>query len=207
MAAQAVECFLSQDYPHKRLIIADDADDPSFPAGIPGEPRYRSVYYAALKERFSIGKKRNIACEMAVGADLIAHFDSDDWSAPDRLSRQVAFIEQSGKALTGLNSMIFYDPSTQRAAVWTDRTGPNLSGTSMLYRREWWAQVRFKEQLPHAWGEDNHFRNAAMDAGEVHTVHDLGLMVSRVHDGNTNKKNMVGWRPFPVEQLPAGFPR
>lgn len=209
-AQQAIECFLAQDYEHKRLIIVDDADDPSFPDGISTEI-YRSVYYARMSERFSIGRKRNIGAEIAVGADLIAHFDSDDYSTPDRISRQVALLESSGKAVVGFNRVIFYEPSTGACGYWAD-TPDNICGTTMLYRRDWWDKHRFPEQVKLqgkaiAWGEDNHFRDMARDAGQLAAENGLGLIVARAHADSTGKKNMSKFKPFPVEQLPAGFPR
>src|SRR5262245_40359289 len=80
LATQAVECFASQTYPDKELIIVDDADDPSFRYGI---LRPDSLYVTSI-ERLNIAAKRQLCCEYTTG-DVIAHFDSDDYSDPRRL--------------------------------------------------------------------------------------------------------------------------
>src|SRR5438128_1089434 len=100
-AAQAVQCFLSQTWPDKELLILDDTDDASFPhaAGIPfpffsnhaGPP----IMYFRRSERWSIGRKRNELARIASG-EAICHFDDDDWAAPDRIATQVRLLEESG---------------------------------------------------------------------------------------------------------------
>lgn len=205
-ARLAVESFLAQDYPSKSLVIVDDADDPSFPEGFPSEVLYRPIYHAFMPARHSIGRKRNTACELATNADYIAHFDSDDWSAPDRLSRQVALLESSRKAVVGFNRLLFYEPETGGCGCW--QGSPNdVPGGTMLYRRDWWASHRFKEDNPKNIGEDNHFRNMANDAKELVSEPGIGLIVARAHPGNTAKKHMGNFRPYAAEQLPPGFPR
>ena len=47
------------------------------------------IGYFCLPKRLTIGAKRNLACSLAHG-DYIAHLDSDDRSAPDRLTDQMA---------------------------------------------------------------------------------------------------------------------
>ncbi len=202
-AGQAVKCFLTQDYENKSLIILDDQDERSFPIG----GNWKDVVYVLLPERYNIAKKRNIGCELASAAEFIANFDSDDWSAPTRLSEQVALLQSSGKALCGFDSLIFYDPVAGQAAQWVD--GGNCSGTSMVYRRDWWKAHKFPETLKNAWGEDNAFRNMAWEEKQLVLMRGAGLIVARAHAGNTNKKKLTGesFRPFAVESLPVGFPR
>jgi glycosyltransferase involved in cell wall biosynthesis len=79
---------------------------------ITGEPLegvvLRPSAYIRLSERRPLGAKRNLACEIARG-EIIAHWDDDDWYAPDRLSRQAALLTDSGASLCGLDTVLFYD--------------------------------------------------------------------------------------------------
>ena len=76
---EAIRLFLTQDYPKKELVVLDDGED-NIADLIPSRPQIR---YVRLDCRHSIGAKRNIACEAARG-EIIAHWDDDDWYAPNR---------------------------------------------------------------------------------------------------------------------------
>jgi glycosyltransferase involved in cell wall biosynthesis len=74
--------FVSQSYEDKDLWILDDSPEPS--------PFFRSlhdsrVHYLHSAGRMKIGAKRNwlLAC---CRGDVIAHFDDDDWYAPEYLA-------------------------------------------------------------------------------------------------------------------------
>ncbi len=73
-------------------------------------------------------------------------------------------------------------------------------GTSLVYRRSWWAQHPFpKLQV----GEDNSFVHAA---ARVLTTADAGEMQwATNHQGNTSPRNIIGtsWRACDPPSLPA----
>jgi glycosyltransferase involved in cell wall biosynthesis len=141
-----VRQFQAQDYPHKELVIVDDGSDPvgDLVENIPG------VHYLRLSTRTSIGAKRNLACQHARGT-IIAHWDDDDWYAPDRLRYQVMPILAGTGDLTGLeNAFVLELPG---GALW--RTKPelharmfvgNVHGGTLVYRRTLWNEgVRYPE--------------------------------------------------------------
>jgi hypothetical protein len=71
-----------------------------------------------LPARTSIGEKRNRACAAAQGA-IIAHWDDDDWYAPNRLRHQIAPLLSGQADLTGLeNSCLLELPA---ARFWLTR--------------------------------------------------------------------------------------
>ena len=82
-AVQAIWYFLRQDYPERELIVVDDGEE-TIEHVIPQDER---IHYTRAT-RLPLGEKRNLACQEAAG-ELIAHWDDDDWSSPDRLRRQV----------------------------------------------------------------------------------------------------------------------
>lgn len=182
-SAEALECFLAQDYDHKFLVIVDDADDPSFQT----PPSEKAVVYCRLQQRQGIAAKRNIACEKAVGAELIFHLDSDDYSAPTRISNQVELLERSGKSVVGFHSMFF----TDGAAWWRYAGDHNYAlGTSLMYTREWWSKNHFMDNPRQFIREDNRMCEAAVSAKQLITVDAGELMFARIHEGNSSKKSL-----------------
>jgi glycosyltransferase involved in cell wall biosynthesis len=134
--ALALKSFAAQDYPNKELLIIDDGEDAvdDLAAGIEG------VRYMRLPRRTTIGAKRNLACEEARG-ELIAHWDDDDWYAPDRLRYQAGALLAGEADMTGLvNSCVLELPVGN---FWT--TLPTLHrrmfvgdvhGGTLAYRKE-----------------------------------------------------------------------
>lgn len=99
--------FLAQDYPNKELVIVDDGSDPisDLEEGVSG------VRYIRLSSRSSIGAKRNLACQQAHG-EVIAHWDDDDWYAPDRLRYQAAPLLLAKADITGLENAFVLELAT-----------------------------------------------------------------------------------------------
>jgi glycosyltransferase involved in cell wall biosynthesis len=203
-AQQAVECFLAQDYPDKELVIADDGDDPSFNYSALSNLFFGHypVLYFILDQRMSIPLKRNYLVGKANG-EYIAHFDSDDWSDPGRLSDQLDRLEDSGKAVTGYREMLFFDEARQKLGVYRGDSNYVL-GTSLMYRREWAIAHPFSPEL--AVGEDNNFVFVAAFENQLVTALGRGLQVARVHPGNTSGKDVDYYTGLPLSHLPIGFP-
>jgi glycosyltransferase involved in cell wall biosynthesis len=177
----AVDCFLAQDYPERELVVLDDGREPIRDL-LPDDPRIR---YERLGRQLVIGAKRNRACGLARG-ELIAHWDDDDWSAPGRLSAQVAALERAGAAVTGLRSLHFLDPVARRAWLYTyppRSSRPWVAGGSLCYRRKFWKAHPFQEV---AVGEDTRFVWAR--GTRVLALERRDLYVAMMHSGNTSPK-------------------
>jgi glycosyltransferase involved in cell wall biosynthesis len=97
--ALALRLFETQDYPNKELIIVDDGQEDL--TSLVGTRL--GIRYLRLTSRISIGAKRNLACRHARG-DFIAHWDDDDWYAPNRLSYQAAPLLSGTAEMTGLET-------------------------------------------------------------------------------------------------------
>jgi len=197
---QAVRCFLRQDYGNRELVVLDDGKEPVRHL-LPSDPRIR---YERLVSPLVLGEKRNLACELAGGA-IIAHWDDDDWSAPYRLSYQVAELERSGVALCGTRREFFYDARHRRAWLfeypeWQRR---RLIGNSLCYRTELWRRRPFPAL---AVGEDRRFVHRAAAEGVV-ALADHRICVGLVHADNTSPKPTpdATWRPHPPEDVERIF--
>lgn len=183
--------FLFQTYPFKELLILDDQDDPSFPDGmdsirtIPGyHDSKAAIRYQARNIRYNIPAKRNMLCGAANG-EIVWHLDSDDVSAPGRMSDQVERLLKSGKSLTGYSSMLFKDESSGKFYRY-GRREPYALGTSLCFTKAWWQKHPFKES--HPVGSDNHMFYAARDANDFIVVPGEDMMYARIHAENTSQK-------------------
>ncbi len=199
-AKQAVECYLAQTYEARELVILDDEDDRSFPdpAWLNAHPSIRYI----TARRMTVPRKRNIV-NMSTKGELICHFDSDDWQHPDRLAQQVRFLEESGKGMVG-----FYDLWMVRGGEAFLYKGPRFEpcGSSQLYTRELWMKFRFDENIKV--GSDMTFARHAYRIREVATMDPGQLLVMRVHDGNTSKKQLRDrdhYKPVDWTALPELF--
>jgi glycosyltransferase involved in cell wall biosynthesis len=204
-AAEALNCFREQTYPARELIILDDEEDPSFPGGAPGKDGPELVFYFRCRFHPNIPTKRNRCCQQAKG-DVICHWDSDDWSAADRIEDQMARLQSSGKAVAGYHSMLFFDETTGLA--WHYAGAANYAiGSSLAYRKSWWAAHPFDENLK--LGEDNAFVYAARGSDQLTVAAAESRMVARIHAGNSYPKHVTDspYRAAPLEQLPPAFRR
>lgn len=191
----AIAQFLAQHRKDAELVILDDGAD-SVADLIPGDPRIR---YFREPQRRILGDKRNRLCDLARG-EIIAHWDDDDWHAPDRLDRQLAALEASGADIVGLAAVTFLADSGAQA--WDYRWGGRqrwVYGASMAYRRDYWLRHRFPA-IPS--GEDTRFVLDARDA-RIHAMTDADWLIARVHDRNTSPKRTRGgyWTERPSGPL------
>lgn len=200
----ALAYFLRQDYERCELIVVDDGDDPVGDL-IPDDPRVR---YVRLPRAASVGAKRNLACEAARG-EVILHWDDDDWYAPDRVSRQVRALAESGRDVCGTSEVRYYDPAARHA--WEYRYPAELrrwvAGGTLAYRRAFWAEHRFADVDV---GEDAQFVWSTTP-DRIAVIDDPSFYLGTIHASNVSPKHTgtAYWRPCPVElverQLGADF--
>lgn len=201
---QAVRYFLRQDYPERELLVVDDGDDPV------GDlvPENAWCRYLRLDRRYSVGEKRNRGCREARG-ELIAHWDDDDWQAADRLSRQVAALDERASQACGLADLLHY--RVREGDAWRYRPLPGdppwVAGCSLLYRRAAWAVTGFPDLTI---GEDGAFVArlvARYGAAAVHQMHDGGWLLAVLHGTNTGAKRLADprWTRASLDEAVARF--
>lgn len=192
----AVEYWRRQDYPESELIVVGDAGAPIADL----LPRDERVRFVEVPAGTTVGARRNVACEHARGR-LIAHWDDDDWYAPDRLRRQVAALRRTGAPLCGVPSMFFYDLRAGRA--WRYDHPPHGSPwlSALCYERSFWEAHRFADQNV---GEDALFLWGG-DAARYAVLPDLDLQVCMLHGENVapKKTRSPAWTPVPVAEVAA----
>jgi len=196
----ALDSYVSQTWPERELIVIDDSP-------VSHEALVRRCVPDAVYRHIdpaTIGAKRNMACEAATG-DVIVHFDSDDWSAPDRIEHQVNGLLTTGVSLFGYCAAFFWCKRTGKAYRYIGP--PNYSiGAAMCYRRTFWQANPFPDVSN---AEDNHVVFIARNAGVIAASDGFQRIVCRVHDTNvTRSGERVGnnnWPEVPADWLPASF--
>ncbi len=161
--ARAKRSFASQSYSEKTSMFVDTAGS-----------------------KLSIGALRNGAVDVILRkrpSDIIAHWDWDDWSAPDRLQYQLDFMRSTGVPVVGFNDMAFYDAVRDRVLYYDSRMTNYALGTSLFYKREAWERVKFPDITPedttwqHQIGHDNIRGCSSIVDGKP-------MMIQVLHGGN-----------------------
>ncbi|HWN43578.1 MAG TPA: glycosyltransferase, partial [Thermoanaerobaculia bacterium] len=161
LALQSIQYFLRQDYPERELVIVDDGAEP---LPIPDDERIR---YIRLPGPVSLGHKRNLAVEQS-RAEIIVHWDDDDWYAADRIRHQIQPLLAGEADVAGLTAEHFY--SLRGGTFWSCTPQlharmffADVHGRSIAYaRRVWGKQARYPD-LSQA--EDARFLQAALRQG------------------------------------------
>ena len=206
MVTRAIRSVISQDYQPRMLIILDSGEEPIPTPTLVGAGlecfafRYRHM---PSVHGSNVGTLRNYANAMAgdyarsIGQRLeyFAHFDSDDWSAPGRLTEQVSYIETVGKDAVGYREMLFWDTSVAgtlfgegvggRAWMYRYPDDPRrFVGGSMLYRVSAWLACHFHPSENHEdsiWFNQNSHRCYGM------WLPDPPKMICSIHGGNISE--------------------
>ena len=192
LAKRAIDCFRAQTYPNKQILILENGDATHRPLqtdGVCQENRGRTV-----------GELRNdaIALTLKSHAEIIMHWDDDDWSHPERIAEQVALLQSSGADAVGYREMLFWRehgaPGNQingTGEAWIYRqTNPLYAlGTSLCYWRRTWERMPFPAKSR---GEDLVWFDGGMNQIGVSSIGGdwsegrCPRMVARIHAGNTS---------------------
>lgn len=176
MVKRAVRSFQAQTYVAKQLLVydtgPDSVEDLADHVHIDQDDTAIEIVESRAVDhhgnRKSIGYLRNRANHAAKEALIILHWDSDDWSHPQRIAEQVALLQASGKDCVGYRELLFarqafvFDDSgkyerheahrpTWEAWLYSQSRERYCVGTSLCYWRRVWEQRPF-EDLPRPGG-------------------------------------------------------
>lgn len=221
MVRRAVHAWQAQTYPARRLLIydtsPDDINDLCDKVGITPDGGDIDVLESRALDHHgnqkTIGYLRNRANAAAEAFDIILHWDSDDWSHPNRIAEQVALLEASGKEAVGYRDMLFWRDigftaeSTKadiaagdgEAWLYTNRNPQYCLGTSLCYWREVWQRNPFADTSA---GEDTLWLRGVQSMGVESSTgtttlpasvmdaatsegYDKPRMIASIHGGNT----------------------
>jgi glycosyltransferase involved in cell wall biosynthesis len=82
--SQSIKYFQKQNYPNKELIIYDTGTDKVKDL----IPNSKEIHYFSSDSDLKLGEVRNAAIDHSNG-DIIITWEDDDWSAENRISKQI----------------------------------------------------------------------------------------------------------------------
>jgi glycosyltransferase involved in cell wall biosynthesis len=174
-----LDSFRRQTYTEKELVIVGDCYAENLTT--PGE----AIYCFPASHDLTVGAKLNLCNSLAHG-QFIAHFDSDDISAPERLEDQVQRLTNTEKSVTGYRCVKVIETrivNGKSDTTWK-HTCPldDVLGASFMYRRNWWASHPFQDTQ----ANDKPFWNEALNAGETVSADGFELLCCVNHSGNVS---------------------
>lgn len=179
----ALDSVHAQTFSDYELIVMDDGSTDQTAAIAQSDPSVRFI----RGEHRGISVSRNLAIDAARG-EFIAFLDADDMWAPEKLEKQVAYLDNNPDleiVFTGLKN--FFDGKTEEM---TDRQKQLLNAKLDRYlvtgciRAELFRKYgNFREDLPH--GEDTEWMMRLCAAGiRVNEIIHDELYFRRIHHNN-----------------------
>lgn len=109
--AQSIESVIKQTYPHWELLITDDCStDNTVEIVKQYAQKDNRIKLFVLKENSGAAVARNNSIKEAQGR-YIALLDSDDLWLPEKLEKQLAFMQNNGYEFCYSSCLIFYNDS------------------------------------------------------------------------------------------------
>lgn len=192
---RAVACFLAQTYTNKLLLILDNGN---VPYHLPFEHDAIRIGTVVMVPK-TIGALRNVANrEAGEATDIIAHWDSDDYSHPLRLAWQVLKLKGDKSSpdnldAIGYRTLLFWRKADSTAWFFRHERPSYCVGTSLMYWRRVWEEHPFPERNV---GEDYMWIRGLKTYGDLgfYTTkqHDEPAMVAEIHESNTTIQTIPG---------------
>lgn len=189
---EAIESILNQTYKDFEFLILDDCPDDSREDVVKSYKDKRIVYHKNEKN-LGISASRNKLLDMAKG-EYIAVFDHDDISYPQRLEKQVAYLDTHpevgilGCSIRKLpNKRIITNPTESHAIKVALMGYCAIAHTTAMIRKNVLTQnkIRYKEQYSPC--EDYALWGDLIPYAEFHNLEDV-LLGYRDYAGNTSHK-------------------
>ena len=191
---RAVRCFSTQTYPNADLLIYDTGVVP-YELGCVQRCPNVTIAHCPGSRGHAIGALRNQAIELVSNADIIAHWDSDDWSDSVRIAAQVKDLDGANVWVTGFQNALFLDTRVAVTKAWEydcNKSGlGKVIGASLCYRREAWEACHFND-AKHT-GEDaewaRQFKVLPTDGYRIVSSQSIApgpMLIAEVHGANTS---------------------
>ena len=196
--AQAVDSMLAQTYRDFEILILDDGseDDSLEIARSYRDPRVR---VEANSKNLGNTPTRNRGIDLSRGR-FIATLDSDDFAMPERLAKQVDYLEAHKDCVavgswirkqddaTGTSRLKRHPLTSREMKAWFPWHN-SLSQTSIMVRADTLKRLRYDESYEQCQDYDLHIRLA-----REHDIANLpeALTVKRLHSDQTTQKVRIG---------------
>ena len=215
-----IQCFERQTWKDKELLILDDTNGGSEKIEkLRQKHQQHKIWHT--KNSLTIGEKRNQLIQESTGT-IIAHFDDDDYYAPDYLKTLANEIIDGRNDFVKLTGWFCLHEASKTLGYW-DTTRDDLEhyifgglkkielrsekftkqayssfyrgyGFSYVYTKDIWERVKFESRNL---GEDSSFfNNLIKERAKIKTIQDTsGLCLHIIHENNTS-------RSFPNHIIP-----
>jgi len=199
------KCFSSQTHENKELLVYDDSAKPSPFFSSLSDTRVKYIHIPKTKSTVTVGAKRNRLVQEAQG-DLIAHFDDDDYYAPEYLIRMIATLVREDSRVAKLTGWFMYSRAQQFFGYWDMNTDsrinpwqPEQEAITLHYDRSLATYIARRMAFPatnwqgygfsylyykKVWEEVGPFESVNLDedAPWLRKVGDAAIRVSKVND-------------------------
>ena len=178
-----IKCVEQQLYPKNRIewIIIDDGTDKieDLVKHIP------YVKYFKCDTKLTLGKKRNMSHEKAIG-DIIVYMDDDDYYPPERISHAVQKLQQNPAVLcAGSSEMYIYFKHIHKMYKFGPYAPNHATAATFAFRKELLLQTSYDELSCVA--EEKHFlKNYTIPMVQLDSVKTI-LVFSHVHNSFDKK--------------------
>jgi len=174
----AVDGILGQTFEDFELLVVDDgsSDGSGTVAASTGDPR---IVVHRLDENVGLTRALNVGLELARG-ELVARHDADDRSRPERLERQVAFLDANPDVALCATWVALGQPTRRRAYDVAElrreleRRNVLVHGTIMFRHAAVEAVVGYRDAFRYAQDYDLYLR--------LLPEHELALLPEELYD-------------------------
>jgi glycosyltransferase involved in cell wall biosynthesis len=179
-----IKCFEHQTYPKDRIewVIVDDGTDPigDLVCHIP------QVKYVYVKDKMSLGKKRNYMHSQCKG-DILIYMDDDDYYPPQRISHAVETLQNNTKYLiAGSSEMSIYFDSRDKIYQFGPFGEYHATAATFAFRKELLQQTSYIDDALLA--EEKHFlKNYTIPLIQLESVKTI-LVFSHKHNTLNKEK-------------------
>lgn len=128
---KAIQCFQSQSYPNKELIIVNNAFS-QFEASKLNIAASDNVFIIDTPTHLHAGMARNFGIRAANG-QILSQFDADYWHDSDRLSSQIAAMAENQAQICMLTKTLKYSFCSGNASIY--RNSKDVALATMVFIR------------------------------------------------------------------------
>ncbi|CAM3764211.1 glycosyltransferase family 2 protein [Parendozoicomonas haliclonae] len=192
------ECLLSlvqQTWGNLEIIVVDDGSTDNTATIVEQLKNQYPIISLYKKENSGVSSARNLGLSIAKGV-YIAMQDADDVSLPERIEKQVCYLEANNLALCGCGLSIFGGrkardklyPATDQELKGNFLTfGRTIAGPALLYKKQLAGSISFDESL--SYGEDFDFvlRLTFLDGNKAGNIQEC-LYRYRKHGAQATEK-------------------
>jgi len=175
-------CINNQNYDKSKLewVILDDGDNKN----INFDDCLVKPLYFHCSQKLTIGRKRNIACQISAG-EFISFFDDDDIHYPTKVTAGVNTLTQTGQRyICGSSKLDIADISTGKIY----RSGPfgknHATANTFFFRKQFLSMSSFRDS-DRAGEEANFLKNYQIPMVQIKPEH---TVICLAHSKNTVSK-------------------